>query len=59
MMISLQKVVDGIGANNLTIVIMEALHNNGSLSFLLDKIINLLIYYYYYYSSNYLIIYYL
>jgi len=33
MMISLLKIVDGVRANNLTIVIMEALHNNGGLSF--------------------------
>jgi hypothetical protein len=33
MMISLQKVIDGARANNLTIVIMEALHNSGSLNF--------------------------
>ncbi len=32
MMIYLQKVVDGVGANNLTIAIMEALHNSGGLS---------------------------
>jgi hypothetical protein len=32
MMIFLQQVVDGVGIDNLTIVIMEALHNGGGLS---------------------------
>jgi hypothetical protein len=33
MMIFLQKIIDGARANNLTIVIMEALHNSGGLNF--------------------------
>jgi hypothetical protein len=31
-MIFLQRIVDGVGINNLTIVIMEALQNDGGLS---------------------------
>jgi hypothetical protein len=33
MLISLQRVIDGVGANNLTIVIMEALQKGGGLSY--------------------------